>query len=144
MATTTRKERKALVLKQFRAVSALIGPSDPSQHCTTKDVKLDEHDIDVIIELAKQVKHIKLTKLEAVSAISDYYLTVIKPANPYIVGFHFVRSWDYGKSILKVFATIRINLKCEQIKKSANKKAQRALISLVPIDELRERYLATS
>ncbi len=125
MATTTRKERKALILKQFRAVSALIGPlkEGPGQHCVTKDVKLDEYYIDAIIDLAKRAKRIKLTKLEAVSAISNYYLTVIKPANPYVVGFHFVRSWDYGKSILKVFATIRVNLKYEQIRESANKKA---------------------
>ncbi len=113
MATTTRKEQKALVLKQFRAVSALISPislKDPGQHCITKDVKLDEYYIDAIIDLAKRVKRVRLNRLEVVSAISNYYLTVVKPVNPYVVGFHFVRSWDYGKSILKVFATIQIAL----------------------------------
>lgn len=106
----TRKERKALIREQFRVVSDLISPIDHGQHCVTKDVKLDEHDIDMIIDLAKRAKRIKLTRLEVVSAISNYYLTVIQPANPYIVSFRFLSTWDYGKNILKVIATIRVNL----------------------------------
>ena len=107
----TRKERRTQVLEHFKVVSTLISPIDSNQHCTSKEIKLDEHNIDTIIEIAERMKHVRLKRLEVVAAISDYYLTVIKPPNPYIIGFRFSGTRnENGKNVLKVFATIQVNL----------------------------------
>lgn len=106
----TRKECQALALKHCQMVSVLIGPIS-NQQCIIKEIKLDEHNIDQIIEVVERMKHIKLKRSEVVAAISNYYLTMIMAANSYIISFRFANTSENGKNILRVFATIRVDLK---------------------------------
>lgn len=115
----THKEGRAFVI-----VSGLISPLDPNQHCTSKEVKLDEYDIDMIVEVAYRMKHAQLMRSEIVAAVLNYYLTVIKPSNPYIISFRFERIQENNKNILNVFATIRVALTLAKTTK--NKELERS------------------
>jgi hypothetical protein len=112
----TAKERRARAQKNLAIVAYLISPIDTPT--LTKEVKLDTHYIDTIINIAHQMNldgGVKMTKRQVTTAICNYYLTRIKESNLYITGFRFTEGVDdTGRNIVEVFATIRVDLKPKQ------------------------------
>jgi hypothetical protein len=111
----TAKERRARAQKNLATVAYLISPIDIPT--LTKEVKLDTHYIDTVIDIAHQMNldsGIKMTRPQVVIAIRDFYLTKIKNSNLYITGFRFAEGVDDdGRKIVEVFATIRVDLRPE-------------------------------
>lgn len=109
----TRKQREyvAKALKNLGVISHLISPNALNLPSATKEVKIEEHDLDMLQELAEQTGHVRLTQREIVTALSDYYLMAIQPLNPYMTGFRFTKTRENGKNFLNVFATICVHLK---------------------------------
>ena len=109
----TRKERKALLQKQYKAVSDLISPHDPIRTYYDKEVKFDEHCLATLIQLTG------LKKVQVVTGIANYYQTIIQPVNPCITAFRFAEVLENGWTVIKVYAIIRVNLKPQEKKVSS-------------------------
>jgi len=107
MARDERKRLAQLAAKNLETVSYLISPQGPSFF--TKQVKIGNHNLGIIFETAWSLRRIHMTTKQIVAALKDYYLTKIKPSNPYIVSFDFKESPD--GMFLEVFATILVSLK---------------------------------
>ncbi len=119
MARKTRKELWALAKTRLNleAISFLVRPIGANH--TSKEVKFDEHDLDLLVETASKIKHIDITISEAMQALMDYYLTTVKPANSFITSFRFSAAIDSSdRHILKVFAAIQVNLEPKKSEQS--------------------------
>ncbi len=121
----TDKKRRIRAWMNMEAISFLVKPTGLNQF--SEEVKLGEHNLDFLVEVASRMRHIEMTTEQAAVALKGYYQLNIWPVNPFIKSLRFEKVVDSGKNILRVFAIIQVAITPAKTAKSTESKRSSAV-----------------